>query len=68
MLDCTVSDCPKKFLTAQIPLSNRFDILSCDDLEESLSEFDEVSLSITNIKKLLLHIVDLDLVLGMCRV
>ena len=28
------------------------DILSCDDLEESHSEFDEVSLSITNIRKL----------------
>ena len=26
--------------------------MSCDDLEESRSEFDEVSLSITNIKKL----------------
>ena len=51
VLDC-VSDCPKKRLPAQIPLSNRFDILSCDDLEESHSEFDEVSLSITNIKKL----------------
>ena len=52
VLDCAVSDRPKKFLPAQIPLSNRFDILSCDDLEESRSEFDEVSLSITNIKKL----------------
>ena len=52
VLDCAVSDCPKKFLPAQIPLSNRFDILSCDDLEESRSEFDDVGLSITNIKKL----------------
>ena len=51
VLDC-MSDCPKKYIPAQIPLSNRFDILSCDDLEESHSEFDEVSLSITNIKKL----------------
>ena len=51
VLDC-VSDRPKKRLPAQIPLSNRFDILSCDDLDESHSEFDEVSLSITNIKKL----------------
>ena len=53
VLDC-VSNCPKKYLPAQIPvpLSNRFDILSCDDLEESCSEFDEVSLSVTNIKKL----------------
>ena len=42
----------REFLPAQIPLSNRFDILCCDDLEESRSEFDEVSLSITNIKKL----------------
>ena len=49
VLDCAVSDCPKKCLPAQIPLSNRFDIMSCDDLEESRSEFDEVSLSITNI-------------------
>ena len=52
MLDYGVSDRPKKILPAQIPLSNRFDTLSCDDLEESRSEFDEVSLSITNIKKL----------------
>ena len=41
----------KKHSPAQIPF-NRFDILSCDDLEESHSEFDEASLSITNIKKL----------------
>ena len=47
-----LSDRPKKCLPAQIPLSNRFDIFSCDDLEESHSEFDEVSLSTTNIKKL----------------
>ena len=52
VLDCAVSDRPKKILPAQIPLSNRYDILSCDDLEESRSEFDEVSLSMTNIKKL----------------
>ena len=52
VLDCAVSDRPKKCLPAQIPLSNRFDILSSDDLEESCSEFDEVSLSITNIKKI----------------
>ena len=50
-LDCSVSDSPKKCLPAQIPLSNRFYVLSCDDLEESCSEFDEMSLSITNIKK-----------------
>ena len=36
-------DCPKKCLPAQIPLSNRFTILSCDNLEESHSEFDEAS-------------------------
>ena len=52
VLDCAVSDRPKNFLPAWIPLSNIFDILSCDDLEESRSEFDDVSLSITNIKKL----------------
>ena len=52
VFDCTVSDRPKRFLPAQIPLSDRFDILSRDDLEESRSEFDEVSLSMTNIKKL----------------
>ena len=52
LLDCAVSDRSKKCLTAQIPLSNRFDILSCDDLEENCYEFYEVSLSITNIKKL----------------
>ena len=44
---CVLSDRPKKHLPAQIPLSNRFDYL-----EESHSEFDEVSLRITNIKKL----------------
>ena len=38
MLDC-ISDCPKgRCLPAQIPLFNRFNILSCDDLEESSSE------------------------------
>ena len=47
-----MSDRPKKFLPAQISLSNRFDILSCDNLEKSRSEVDEVSLSITNVKKL----------------
>ena len=45
VLDC-VSDRPKERLPAQIPLSNRFNILFCDDLEESHSEFDEVSLVI----------------------
>ena len=42
----------KKFSPAQIPLSNRFDILSCDNLEKICSKFDEASLSITNINKL----------------
>ena len=51
MLDC-VSDHLKRPLPGQIPLSNRFDILCCDDVEESRSEFDEASLSTSNIRKL----------------
>ena len=47
-----VCDHLKRPLPGQIPLSNRFDILCCDDVEESCSEFDEASLSTSNIKKL----------------
>ena len=49
-IECLIA--PKKPLPAQIPLSNRFYILSCEDFKESRSKFDEASLSITNIKKL----------------
>ena len=48
-----LSKCSKRRqLPAQIPLSNRYDILFCDNLEERLSEFDEGRLSTFNIKKL----------------
>ena len=49
VLDC-VSDCPERGFPTQIHLSNRFNRLFWEDLEKSRSEFDEVSLSKSNIK------------------